>query len=460
MPDPILATLRALGATGVRKLEQAIVASSRAVELTYTRDNGKTVVIPLVSMPVVLSEADFVYLHKTCLTLQSAFVRAVQARRDVPEVRALLAVDPAEEEWLALAPPGIAPLVCRWDMNIDPARGARHATLFELNGCAIGGIHYAPRSSEILLEHVGMLANGHLAVPDAMADLWADVLAVHVGDPSPRMCWLEDRSWDSGITEGPSLVKELAAAGQTAMVADPRQLDLDGAGRLVCAGQELDVVYRSIEIRDFVEIEAGGVRLDALREAFRRGRVISPPEGDLDHKSLFEIFSSKRFARLFTPAERAVLRRHVPWTRLLGERKTEGPDGQTIDLASFTRRQRRRLVIKPNRSCGGEGILIGAETRPPVWERALARAVSGKEPAVVQARIQSARLKTPASKAGRLRTIEHYTTFGVMVSSRGVGILGRAAPFSVVNVSRGGGLLGVLVRPSRGRPSGRPSGRR
>jgi len=447
----LLATLRALGPAGLRALEREIVASSRAAELTYTRDDGKTIVIPLVTMPVVLRRTDVAYLQKMCLTLQGAYRKAAAARAEVPEVRALLPVEPAEEEWLALAPVGQAPLLCRWDMNIDPARGARGATLFEVNGCAVGGIHYAPRSSEIILEHVGNRVREPLEVPDAMADLWADALAVHSGDPVPRLAWLEDQTWDAGITEGPSLAAELRAAGQEATVADPRDLAVDAAGRLICRGREVDVIYRAIELRDLVEIEGQGARLDGLREAFRRGRVASPPEGDLDHKSLFEVFGSPRFARLFSPAERAVFRRHLPWTRLLTERRTEGPNGRPVDLPAFATKERRRLVLKPNRSCGGEGVLIGTDTSAAAWSRAIARALSGKAPAVVQARVESARLKTPVVKAGRMTTVNHFTTYGLLATARGLGILGRAAPFRVVNVARGGGLIGVVVakRPPR-----------
>ena len=42
-----------------------------------------------------------------------------------------------------------------------------------------------------------------------------------------------------------------------------------------------------------------------LREAVRRGLVLSPAEGDLDHKSLLEVWSAPRFASLFSAAASA-----------------------------------------------------------------------------------------------------------------------------------------------------------
>src|SRR5262245_49467826 len=120
-PLSLLSTLRALGPRGVRQLLKEIVISSRAVELTYTREDGKTIVIPLLPMPVVLAGRDIPYLRSICLTLEGAFLKAAAVRALMPEVRAILPVDEPEEEWLALAPPGKAPLLSRWDMNIDPA---------------------------------------------------------------------------------------------------------------------------------------------------------------------------------------------------------------------------------------------------------------------------------------------------------------------------------------------------
>jgi hypothetical protein len=252
----------------------------------------------------------------------------------------------------------------------------------------------------------------------------------------PAFAWIEDQSWKGGITEGPSLMRALDDADRRAVVADPREVEWKD-GRLFAAGAPVDLVYRSLELRDLVEIEQEGARLDGLREAFARGLVSSPPEGDLDHKSLLEIWSSPRFARLFNAAERAVLRRHVPWTRLLGARETEGPDGARIDLPAYARKKRRELVIKPNRSCGGEGVLIGRDTEAARWDRAIARAVSGREPAVVQARVDSARIRVPGAR--------HFTTYGLLASDAALGFLGRAAPFPVVNVARGGYLMGVLL---------------
>jgi hypothetical protein len=102
-------------------------------------------------------------------------------------------------------------------------------------------------------------------------------------------------------------------------------------------------------------------------------------------------------------------------------------------------------VIKPNRSCGGKGVLIGHDTRAAEWEQSIARALSGEEPAVVQSLVASARIGNPSVRGRRILVEQHYTTYGLFATDAGVAFLGRAAPFPVVNISKGGGLLGVLL---------------
>ncbi|MSP15267.1 MAG: hypothetical protein EXR73_01420 [Myxococcales bacterium] len=439
--------LAALPAAEVARVEREITLASAARDVTYLNEPGKAVVIRLLPVPVVLARADLVYLRRVLGVLTGAF-RKVTAARDLDaEVQELLPLTAAEEEWLRFAPRNAGPVCARWDMNIDPAAGARAATLFEMNGCAVGGLHYAHSSSEIVLDTaVARVGGRSVTLPDGMGALWHSLALRHAGARGRcGVAWLEDRTWETGITEGPSVMASLGGEAAGALVADPRELEVHG-DKIRCRGVTLDVLYRSIELADLVEIEATeGRPLVAMREAVRRGLVLSPLEGDLDHKSLLELFSSSRFARLFTAAERAVMRRHVPWTRLLGARRTEGPDGREVDLPAYAVRHRSKLVFKPNRSCGGDGILIGRDTKPITWERAIARAVLGREPAVVQSLVASASVLSPTVKRGKVVVERHYTTFGFFPTDDGIGVLGRAAPFPVVNVSRGGGLLAVLA---------------
>ncbi len=418
--------------------------------LTYTSDDGKTQIMPILLAPALLSRADVTYLHELVLVLYTAVHKTARARLIDAEVREILPLGEREEEWLRLAPDAPAPMVGRFDMNVDPALGARSAQLLEFNGCAIGGIHYGPAASATVLERVVPLdPELRLAMPGSMTDAWVEHCRAHTrarGRTGDRLhiVWLEDRAWETGITEGPTLVDQLVREGHKAAVCDPRDLTIVG-DQIHHDGEPIDIAYRAIELRDLLAIEDETGPLTALREAVKRNIVLSPLQGDLDHKSILEIWSSKRFSHLFSPAERRLLARHVLWTRLVTARTTDSLDGKDVDLPAYVKKQRMKLVLKPLRACGGEGILIGKDTSQTAWDRAVARSVSGKEQAIVQRYIKSATIDSPVLRGTKINHERHFTTFGLYASPTTLGFLGRGAPFPVVNVSRGGGLLGILI---------------
>lgn len=440
--------LKRLAPGALKALGREIAQTSIDRALTYTDDDGATEIMPILLAPALLSKADAAYLHRLVLVLYSAVYKTAEARLTDPAVREILPLGEREEEWLRLAPKERAPLIGRFDMNVDPAVGARSAQLLEFNGCAIGGLHYGPAASAAVLERVVPLDPAmKAAMPGSMTAAWLDHCRAHSKKHGRlHIVWLEDRAWETGITEGPTLVEQLTREGHKAAVCDPRDLVAEG-GEILHDGEPVDIVYRAIELRDLLAIEDESGPLVALREAVKQNRVLSPLQGDLDHKSILEIWSSKKFAKLFAPAERTLLARHVLWTRLVSARRTDDLDGKDVDLPAYVKKAKGRLVLKPLRACGGEGILIGKDTSQREWNKAVDASVAGTEQAIVQRYIKSATIESPVVRggAGKVRHEKHFTTFGLYASPTTLGILGRAAPFPVVNVSRGGGILGVLI---------------
>lgn len=443
--------LTKLDKTALKALGKDVAAASAACALSYTSDDGATKTMPILLAPALLGTADAKYLHGLVLVLYSAVQKTAAARLTDPDVRAILPMSDREEAWLRLAPTTPAPLIGRFDMNIDPTKGARSAQVLEFNGCAIGGLHYGPAASATILERVAPMGTAKLAMPGSMTDAWLDQCRAHkaslgrTGD-SLHIVWLEDRAWETGITEGPTLVERLTREGHRAAVVDPRDLAIVD-GEICHGGVPIDIAYRAIELRDLlaIEDESGVDSLDVMRKAVERNLVLSPLAGDLDHKSLLEIWSSKKFAHLFSATERKLLARHVLWTRMVTDRRTDDPRGRDVDLGKFVRANKNKLVLKPIRACGGEGILIGKDTSQSAWDKAVKRSLSGKDLAVAQQYIKGATIDSPVVRGTRIVHEKHFTNFGLFASPKTLGVLGRAAPFPVVNVSRGGGVLAVLL---------------
>src|SRR5437667_244163 len=71
---------------------------------------------------------------------------------------------------------------------------------------------------------------------------------------------------------------------------------------------------------------------------------------------------------------------HIPWTRVVAERKTEFRS-QPIDLVPYILEHRDRFVLKPNDEYGGKGIVLGWTVDQAAWESSVRAALT--EPFVV-----------------------------------------------------------------------------
>jgi hypothetical protein len=119
-----------------------------------------------------------------------------------------------------------------------------------------------------------------------------------------------------------------------------------------------------------------GQRLEGIRALFLQNRMVSAIGGDLDHKSCWEVLTSEELAaRYFSIAERQLFRRHVLWTRIVSERRTDTPDGP-MDLVEYVRDYREELVLKPNRGYGGAGVVLGAALSQSEWETLIEQALA------------------------------------------------------------------------------------
>ena len=150
------------------------------------------------------------------------------------------------------------------------------------------------------------------------------------------------------------------------------------------------------------------------------------------------------------------MRRHVLWTRLLSARHTTSPIGERIDLPEWARRERDSLVLKPNRSYGGEGVVVGHTVDQCDWESALERALGDTESRWVLQQAAPIPVKSfhVFDGADRVVVEPFYVVMGFAPSKYGVGILARASQKQVVNVAQRGGMCAVAI----GQPSGRLMG--
>jgi len=239
------------------------------------------------------------------------------------------------------------------------------------------------------------------------------------------------------------------------MHADPAELTI-ADGEVCYEGDAIDLAYRDYPVSDLIDLERAGVKVEPMRMLFRQNRIISSITAELDQKSCWEILTNAEFTqRYFSADERQVFRRHVLWTRILSDRRVLLPEGQTGDLLTYVRQERESLVLKPNRSYGGEGVVIGPSLTQAEWEAAVDRALADKERWVAQQLASIPVSEFPVQGPdGGVHLEPFYTVMGFAPTKYGLAVLGRASQKQVVNVALRGGMCVVAI----GHPPGRLAG--
>jgi len=430
--------------------------------LDYIKDNGQRIIIPITPAPVRFTARHVNGLKRAFRILSGAVAKVAVAWLDTPALQHVLPLEPYEAQWLRLAQnaPGdpTAQVFHRWDFALDVSGDpdAAHFKLFEVNSVDVGGIHYAGAAHFVMSGALMLLgapnvwgspgscgADPRLILMTAL--MFHPAAKAIKGRRKLRVAIAENQDFTTGITEAESIRKFFRKRFIKTQCVDARRFETHSEYRVAYRGKPVDVVYRNIELRDLADLETAGGDLSGLRAAAQAGKMLSSPFGELDHKSLWEALGSDEFAELFTAQERQLIAQHVPWTRLLSERKTTDPAGRSIELADYVRQNRSDLVMKPNRSCGGQGVTIGRITSRDQWDYTLTAALQTPDTWVVQERIPiPRRLTCRVTEDGRFEPDEVFSVYGGFHSVGGPGFVGRASHSPVVNVMQGGGLLAVM----------------
>ena len=433
---------------------------SVARHLDYFHD-GVRETIRVLPCPIAMLPEEVDYLHRVTRTLHDALLRIPELYLGDPVIRALLRLTPEEDAWLrecwTPAHRRHNPVFDRLDALVDFTSPVWKESLkfVEPNLTGVGGLHLVPSVEEVVDEVVAPLITaqdpelGLRRLPDARELLYHD-LAQHleaVGRRGGSICLVEPKYELDGIDEQRRLVEWLRARyGVDALHADPAELRVVG-DEVYYEDRQVDLVYRDYSVQDLIDLEAEGVSVEAMRRLFRENRVMSSIAAELDHKACWEVFTDPAIAeRYFTEEERRVFHRHVLWTRVVSDRRTLLPSGESGDLLEHARREHETLVLKPSRGYGGDGVLLGHTVGEGEWCRALDAALADEECWVLQRLAPIPVLEVPTlAEDGSLRPETFYHVMGFASSADGLAVLARASQRQVVNVAQRGGMCAVMV---------------
>jgi hypothetical protein len=392
--------------------------------------------------PRFLSGAQYRHIVRTSELIVRAMERVRVAAMADDALRAQFRLHDWEERLVHADPRlPVASPVSRLDAFFAPGTAGLQYT--EYNAETPAGAAYNDVMARVFLDlpAMGAFRRSHVAVPlpaaagqvQALLDgyrHWRGVREV------PAVCILDWREVPT-YSEFELYQRHLEAAGVPAFIGDPREAEYAN-GVLTVGGRRVTLIYKRVLLDELVD--RCGLESPVVR-AVQDGAVcmINPFRCKLLHKKAsLAVVGDERHQHLLPADERAAVAAHVPWTRVVEERRTEHA-GQPVDLVPYIADRRERFVLKPNDDYGGAGIVLGWTVTDSEWQAALRTALG--EPYVVQERITLPTAAYPAWVDGRLHVGERMEDTAPFVVNGQVvdGCLSRIATDPLLNVTAGGG---------------------
>jgi hypothetical protein len=233
-----------------------------------------------------------------------------------------------------------------------------------------------------------------------------------------------------------------AAHGVQTIICSPDELEYN-RGRLRCGDFEIDLLYKRIIIHEFL---ARYDETHPLVRAYLNHDVclVNPFRCKIMHKKAsFELLTDDAYGNWFTSDERQAIRRSIPWTRRMADRRTMY-QRHSIELVDFVRQNRARLVLKPNDEYGGHGVYFGPQLDEPAWDNAITTALSSDY--VVQEAVDLFPEEFPIFSQTDWKLQPMFVdTNPFLFSGKVCGAMVRLANSPIVNVASGGGETGFFV---------------
>lgn len=424
----------------VPKLPEDLFKRMRRAKLTF----GDRVHCPFLR-PFFLSPEDEVRVRTVAETIAELGERVVTAALNDKNLFAQLHLR-EEEERLARIPVGYGPAstASRLDAFLLPDS----LKFAEYNGESPAGAGYAETLSEIFSELpvMGQFAKKYEVHKYPLSAKLLDALILTYLDwggsaQRPQIAivdWEEVPTW----SEFEILQARFERMGVPTLIADPRELEWDGKS-LTAKDKKIDLVYRRVLINDIV---AKPVECAALVKAYSANAVCVANNFrcKIPHvKAFFSVLTDEQNGSLFSLSERELIRKHIPWTRVVADVKT-AHYGQPVELLAFTHRERQNLVLKPSDEYGGSGVTLGWETSEAEWDEAIGRALTAKNGAwIVQERIRIRREVFPyIAQVGKVDYRDMLVDFApYLFRGKLCGFLTRLSSTGLANVTSGGGQV-------------------
>lgn len=405
-------------------------------------------------MPMFLKRQSLEKIRRTSEILDALIEKVIRLYFEDPYVRGYYPIHfELPKEWL-LSETGYqrASVISRHDILFD----GKNLKFIEFNTDNPGGKGWTDLLELVFKEHplyreLTDFSDGQER--NVLKGLMDSVLQCNqeFGGPSkPRIAVTSFR--DMGSRGDEEIVRDyFVEHGVEANLLDARDLEYRN-GRLYSNQIRFDVVLRSIKARFFLNFPRE--MIDFHRGVAEKSVCMVNSWRALlgAEKSVMSFISNPMNHHYFTPEEVAVVKDHVPWTRMFDETVVLSPDGREVSLKAYLLENREQLVIKPSAGAGGEGVMVGRVTDPMEWKETVENHI-GSPTWVAQEFVEIPKIKLPLIRNNKVVVEERFLNLSPYVfGGKYVGVLGRVSSQDVINISAGGGMIPVL--PLRERAGG------
>ncbi|HSP07314.1 MAG TPA: hypothetical protein VLR94_09060 [Acidobacteriota bacterium] len=398
----------------------------------------------VVLRPHFYTADQFQYLKRETEVILGAFYKTHQVCMKDAAIRAFFHLEPWEEEIIHVDRHAPVP----WSTSrLDSFYSLDHNTLsfIEYNAETPAGMAYEDVQAEAFLDLPVMkkfqerYAVRPLPVRSHLLDSILQTYADWLGSAPAEKPQIAIADWEDVPTKNEHrlCLEWFEKHGVRTRLVDPHEMEY--RNRKLWAGDfRVDVIYKRVLAQELVQrMGTNNPIFLALRD--RAVCMSNSFQAVLLYKKCSLAFlSDEANHHLFTGEEIRAIGEHIPWTRVVQDRDTYYND-RTIDLLTFIEQNRERLVLKPNDSYGGKGVLLGWDTSTEAWRNGIRQALN--EPYVVQEKVNVAAELFPFFTSGRMELQRLYVDADPFIfMGRTVhGVLTRLSSAALLNVTAGHG---------------------
>jgi glutathionylspermidine synthase len=229
--------------------------------------------------------------------------------------------------------------------------------------------------------------------------------------------------------------------GLKTIITSPQRFKIDG-NNLLADGETVHLIYRRVITRELIDkfdqvqdfVNGAKEHLVCMCNPFRSFIV--------GNKKILDLLTDQRFHQIYNREELEVIRKTIPWTRVLADVKATY-NGYLVDLHRFVIDNKDKLVVKAASSYGGKDVFLGRETEQQTWEAVVDRHIASEE-WVVQEYVNIPQEIFPEIDRKVNLKLKKVNINPFAFNGKYGGTISRVSDKSIINVSAGGGIVPTM----------------